>query len=89
MANKHEVPSPILLSGTKVLTGDGRMLILVVGEQSCIGKIRALLENDEPEPTPLQQKLEVLATDIGKLGLYSAILIVGVLLVRFAITKGI
>lgn len=43
-AGKHEVPSPILLSGTKVLTGEGKMMILVVGESSCIGKIRALLE---------------------------------------------
>jgi P-type Ca2+ transporter type 2B len=89
LTNKHEVPSPILLSGTKVLTGEGRMLVLVVGELSCIGKIRALLENDEAQPTPLQEKLEVLATDIGKFGLYSALIIVGVLLVRFAITKGV
>jgi hypothetical protein len=33
--------------------------------------------------------LEALATDIGKFGLYSALVIVGVLLIRFAITKGI
>jgi magnesium-transporting ATPase (P-type) len=77
------------LSGTKVLSGEGKMIVLVVGELSCIGKIRALLETEEAQPTPLQQKLEVLATDIGKFGLYSAIIIVGVLLVRFAITKGI
>lgn len=89
LANKHEIPSPILMSGTKVLTGEGKMLVLVVGEASCIGKIRALLESDESQPTPLQQKLEVLATDIGKFGLYSALVIVGVLLIRFAITKGV
>jgi magnesium-transporting ATPase (P-type) len=41
--DKHEVPSPILLSGTKVLTGEGKMVIMVVGDLSCIGKIRALL----------------------------------------------
>lgn len=40
---KHEIPSPILLSGTKILTGEGKMLILVVGDFSCIGKIRKLL----------------------------------------------
>jgi P-type E1-E2 ATPase len=33
--------------------------------------------------------LEALATDIGKFGLYSALLIVTVLLIRFAIVKGI
>jgi magnesium-transporting ATPase (P-type) len=64
------------------------MVVLVVGTQSCIGKIRALIEKDEPEPTPLQQKLEHLASDIGKFGLYSALLIIIVLLIRFAIIKG-
>lgn len=57
LADKHEVPSPILLSGTKVLTGEGKMMILVVGEFSCIGKIRALLSQEEDQPTPLQSKL--------------------------------
>jgi divalent metal cation (Fe/Co/Zn/Cd) transporter len=32
-------------------------------------------------------KLEKLAEDIGKFGLYSAIVIVGVLLIRFSIEK--
>lgn len=65
------------------------MVVLVVGESSCIGKIRALLDKEDPEPTPLQEKLEKLATDIGKFGLYSAIIIILVLLIRFAIEKGI
>jgi len=42
------------MSGTKVLSGEGKMVVLVVGDQSCIGKIRALLEKDEAQPTPLQ-----------------------------------
>ncbi len=61
------------------------MMILVVGEESCIGKIRALLDQEEETLTPLQNKLEKLASDIGKFGLYSALLILTVLLVRFAI----
>ncbi len=65
------------------------MLVLVVGDCSCIGKIRALLAQEETEGTPLQMKLEKIAEDIGKFGLISAILIVIVLLVRFAIEKGI
>jgi magnesium-transporting ATPase (P-type) len=44
--DRHGIPSPVLMSGTKVLSGEGRMLILVVGEQSCIGKIRALLTTE-------------------------------------------
>lgn len=39
-AEKHDVPSPILMSGTKVLTGVGKMMVIVVGDDSCLGKIR-------------------------------------------------
>jgi hypothetical protein len=39
--------------------------------------------------TPLQSKLDIVAKDIGKFGLYSAIVIVLILLVRFAVEKGI
>jgi magnesium-transporting ATPase (P-type) len=42
------------MSGTKILSGEGKMVVMVVGEHSCIGKIRVLLEKDDPEPTPLQ-----------------------------------
>ena len=89
LVERHEVPSPIIMSGTKVLSGEGKFLILVVGERSCIGRVREKIEQDEVEPTPLQAKLETLAGDIGKFGLYSAILIVVILLIRFAIMKGI
>ena len=33
----------------------------------------------EDEETPLQKKLEIIATDIGKLGMYAALLTVHVL----------
>jgi hypothetical protein len=35
----HDVPSPILLSGSKVLSGEGKMLAIAVGKLSAIGKI--------------------------------------------------
>lgn len=35
----HDVPSPILLSGSKVLSGEGKMLVIAVGKLSAIGKI--------------------------------------------------
>lgn len=37
----------------------------------------------EDEETPLQKKLEIIATDIGKLGMYAALLTVHVLYIRF------
>ena len=89
VSGRHDVPSPVIMSGTRMLTGEGKMVVVVVGEQSCLGKIQALLGNTEGEATPLQMKLEAIAEDIGKFGLYSSITIVTILLVRFAIEKGI
>lgn len=40
---KHGVPSNIIMSGTRILTGEGKMIIIVVGDSSCVGKISALL----------------------------------------------
>lgn len=65
------------------------MVILVVGDKSCVGKIKAILRTQEAESTPLQQKLEHLARGIGKFGLISAIAILFVLFLRFIIERGL
>ena len=39
----HDLPSPIMLSGTTVQTGEGWFLVVVVGVNSCVGKIREKL----------------------------------------------
>ena len=88
-AGIHDVPSPVILSGTRMLTGEGKMIVTVVGDSSCLGKIRALLDQEEETSTPLQNKLEVIAEDIGKFGLVSAIIIFLVLVLRFGIEKAI
>ena len=58
----------------------------MVGNNSCVGKILSKLEQ-RIETTPLQDKLEAIATDIGKLGMYAALLTVHVLLLRFFIER--
>ena len=60
---------------------------MVVGENSCVGQITKLLSQAEPEATPLQEKLEKIARDIGKFGLVSAILVVSILCLRFLIDR--
>ena len=50
---RRHLPSPILMSGTKILTGEGKMMILVVGKSSCIGRISDLANQDEDSQTPL------------------------------------
>lgn len=75
----HDVPSPVMLSGTQVQTGQGWFVVVVVGEMTCEGQILASVEAKEQEVTPLQMKLDVIAADIGKVGMYTALLIFHVL----------
>lgn len=77
-----------MLSGTKVLSGEGKMLVIVVGDASCVGKISSLLmANDEDVRTPLEEKLDSIAMDIGKFGLCSSLLIFVILMIRFTVER--
>lgn len=83
----HDIPSPILLSGTQIQTGEGWFMVIAVGKHSCVGKIMSKL-SQEVEMTPLQEKLEQIANDIGLLGTYAAAITVVVLFIRFFIEQG-
>ncbi len=83
----HDVPSMIILAGTKMLSGSGKMIIINVGENSAIGKIEKILKSGEAEMTPLQAKLEKIARDIGMFGFVSAILIFLVLAIRLLVEE--
>lgn len=85
--SSHDLPSPVIMAGTKVLSGNGKMLIVNVGKNSAIGQIKELLTSGEEELTPLQMKLEKIARDIGLFGLISAILIFLVLTLRLIIEE--
>lgn len=52
MHASHELPSPLVLSGTSIAGGEGRMVTLMVGEESCLGQIIKKLVV-RPEVTPL------------------------------------
>lgn len=47
LADRHEIPTPVLMSGTKILSGEGKMMITVVGKESCIGRVREKIEQEE------------------------------------------
>ena len=85
--NLHDIPTPILLSGTYLRQGEGYYLVIVVGEKSAIGKIRKDLQNDEERESDLQLKLTEIASNIGKLGLVVAIATVVVLFIRWLVTR--
>jgi Ca2+ transporting ATPase len=72
------------MSGTEVVGGTGRMVVVMVGESSALGMIMAKLKHVTTK-TPLQQKLEIIAEDVGKLGTYFALLTVHVLMLRYFI----
>ena len=65
---------PFFLSGTQVIQGTGRMLVLATGETSFGGKLMMALRVPG-EATPLEKKMEVLADMIGRLGLFAALLL--------------
>lgn len=85
----HDVPTPVMMSGTKILGGSGLMIVTTVGNDCAIGKIKSLVEDGEAEATPLQLKLEKIARDIGIFGLVSAVLLFTALMIRFIIENSI
>ena len=73
---KKNNESPFLLSGTVVAEGYGRMLITCVGVNTEWGKTLKKIvgdEDDEDDKTPLEDKLDHLATLIGKFGVGFAV----------------
>lgn len=71
--------NPFLLSGTKVQDGSCKMLITTVGMRTQWGKLMATLTEGGDDETPLQVKLNGVATIIGKIGLFFAVVTFAVL----------
>ncbi|MBA0571483.1 hypothetical protein Golob_005055 [Gossypium lobatum] len=78
---------PFLLSGTKVQDGSGKMLVTTVGMRTEWGRLMVTLSEGGVDETPLQVKLNGVATVIGKIGLVFAVLTFLVLTIRFMVTK--
>ena len=66
--------NPFLSSGTKVQDGFGKMLVTSVGMRTQWGKLVAALGESVDGETPLQVKLNGVASVIGKIGLFFAAL---------------
>jgi len=71
--------NPFLLSGTKVQDGSCKMMITTVGMRTQWGKLMETLSEGGDDETPLQVKLNGVATIIGKIGLFFAIVTFAVL----------
>jgi Ca2+-transporting ATPase len=73
---------PFILSGAKVSEGVGTFVVTATGIHSSYGKTMMSLREDS-EVTPLQSKLNVLATYIAKLGGAAGLLLFVVLFIEF------
>ncbi|XVF23215.1 hypothetical protein REPUB_Repub13aG0017800 [Reevesia pubescens] len=74
---------PFLMSGCKVADGVGTMLVTGVGINTEWGLLMASISEDTGEETPLQVRLNGVATFIGIVGLVVAVFVLAVLLARY------
>ncbi|CAN1231608.1 Calcium-transporting ATPase 10, plasma membrane-type [Linum grandiflorum] len=74
---------PFLMSGCKVADGSGTMLVTGVGINTEWGLLMASISEDTGEETPLQVRLNGVATFIGIVGLSVAVLVLIVLVIRY------
>ncbi|KAM1010752.1 calcium-transporting ATPase 9, plasma membrane-type-like isoform X1 [Malus sylvestris] len=75
--------APFLMSGCKVADGVGTMLVTGVGINTEWGLLMASISEDTGEETPLQVRLNGVATFIGIVGLSVAALVLAVLWGRY------
>ncbi|BAS77262.1 Os02g0176700 [Oryza sativa Japonica Group] len=76
--------SPFLMGGCKVADGYGTMLVTAVGLNTEWGLLMASISEDNNEETPLQVRLNGVATFIGIVGLSVAAMVLIVLVARLA-----
>ena len=79
-------PSPLLLSGTNCVEGTGLAIVLAVGDHSQKGIIRRTVDNaQEDNKTPLEEKLDTIAENIGWFGMGAGIVTFIALFIRFGV----
>ncbi|KAE8660295.1 Calcium-transporting ATPase 8, plasma membrane-type [Hibiscus syriacus] len=78
-----DAKQPFLMSGCKVADGSGTMLVTGVGINTEWGLLMSNLSEDNGEETPLQVRLNGVATFIGFVGLSVAFAVLIILLVRY------
>ncbi|CAM0147298.1 unnamed protein product [Urochloa decumbens] len=75
--------TPFLMAGCKVADGYGTMLVTAVGLNTEWGLLMASISEDNNEETPLQVRLNGVATFIGIMGLSVAAMVLVVLFARY------
>jgi P-type Ca2+ transporter type 2C len=70
--------------GTEVIQGRGKVLVTGTGMQTELGKIAAMLQSVETEPTPLQQRM----TQLGNVLVSGSLILVAIVVVGGVISQG-
>lgn len=73
-ASITEIPSPVLVSGSMVSTGSGKMLVGCVGTATAKNRILELALNSTEDETNMQRKMAKVAEDIGRAGVIFTLL---------------
>lgn len=82
-------PSNMLLRGTSVVDGYGRMVVTAVGDRSEAGRVTEQSTVRAEEPTPLDRQLTRLSRLIGRAGIVIAGLIFCVMTAKFLLLGGL
>ena len=85
---KNLLPSPVCFSGTNACDGSAKCIVLAVGKYSVKGKIRETVkqsQESEDSKTPLEEKLDTIAGQVGYFGLASAIITLVALFIQFGV----
>lgn len=73
-------PSHVVLRGTRVADGYGRMVVTAVGDHSEAGHVTEQSSIESNEPTPLARQLARLSRLIGRVGIVLAVAVFAILL---------
>jgi Ca2+ transporting ATPase len=88
VTKKNLLPSPVCFSGTNVCDGSAKCIVLAVGKYSVKGKIRETVKQSqeaEDSKTPLEEKLDTIAGQVGYFGLGSAVITLVALFIQFGV----
>lgn len=87
--NKYS--TPIIISGSKIEEGKGKIIVCAVGEKSFSGRNKRLIKStenkSEDDVTPLKKHLNDLADKIGTFGFVSGILIGSIMVIKEIILR--
>ena len=78
--------NPFIVSSSECHEGSFKMVVLAVGSNSVFGRMRAMIESEGDDNTPLQIKLAVLAKQLSIIGATVAVVTVVVMIVLHVVT---